>query len=337
MATPRAITTKAGRTWWYVAWSDAAGKTHQKALHTRDRVVALSRFADFCRKHGLKSGIAGPRGGFQDARRAFLDAVGLGAKAVTVAMVSRKLDAVADGLGEPWDDWTADAFRRWLDGKGWEPRTIQMHVHVARRFSKWARAEGFPCPDFAAGVKGPRVRVKRPRVHTPEQMRALLAEAEGHPLERAIHLACRGLSKGDLRTLDWGEVDLRGRRVLRDRQKSGEELPIPLEGRLLALLKSVPAAERVGRVNPAIAAELHAGNEDRALRIICRRAGVPECGWHLLRHSFATMLYAEGVGLPTIGRLLGHAQGSPMTLRYVTPDWKALTAAARKAEKRLAP
>lgn len=344
MASLRGIKTRTGRVWWYASWSDRAGKTHQKALGTTDPVVARALFAAFCREQGMPSraGAAGPKGDFHAARDAFLAAVRIGVRSpASEAFVRAKLDAVAAGMGsEGWGGWTADRFRRWLDQQAatrWDARTVQMHLGVARRFVRWARADGWPCPDFTAGLRPPRVRIERPEVFTPSQMHDLLGASEGHPLEVAVHLACRGLSKGDLRTLTWDEVDLRARRVMRlaGREKTGQPLPIPLEGRLLAVLRAVPASSRSGRVCPCIAEELHRGNEDRALRMLCRRAGVPESGWHRLRHSYATMLYAEGVDLPTIGRLLGHAPGSPVTQRYVHPDWEALRAAARAGERAL--
>ncbi len=337
MATIRWRRGKDGRLWASVIWKDGSRKQHAKALGTTDRVVARGLFGAWLRENGQASrlGLPGPPGDFAVAREAFLATVALGAASpASTAFVRSKVEAIEGGMGgTPWPAWTVDRFRRWLGAQAWKPRTVAMHVGVARRFIRWARAEGYPCPDFAAGVKAPRVRMERPDVLTPEQMRALLEKAEGHALELAVHLACRGLSKGDLRTLEWSEVDLKGARVLRDRAKTGEALPIPLEGRLLEVVKRVKV--RKGRVCPAVALEPHAGNEDRALRTLCRRADVPPCGWHRLRHSYATMLYAEGVDIPTLGRLLGHAPGSPVTLRYVHPDWEALRKAARKGEDRL--
>ena len=330
MATLRWRLGKDGRRWASVIWKEGR-RQRTKALGTTDPVLARAMLVQM--GYGAR-GLPGAVGDFPAAREAFLAGVTIGTASVQSArFVRSKLEAVERGMGEGWPGWTPDRFRRWLGAQGWAPRTVQMHVAVARRFIRWARAEGYPCPDFAAGIKAPRVRIERPEVLTPEQMRALLGAARGHALELAVHLACRGLSKGDIRTLDWAEVDVRGARVLRDRAKTGEALPIPLEGRLLEVVKG--AKVRKGRVCPGVALEPHAGNEDRALRMLCRRAGVPPCGWHRLRHSYATMLYAEGVDIPTLGRLLGHAPGSPVTLRYVHPDWDALREAARRGERRL--
>jgi integrase len=52
-----------------------------------------------------------------------------------------------------------------------------------------------------------------------------------------------------------------------------------------------------------------------AWRSICHRAGIAGVRIHDLRHTYASHLVSGGVGLPVIGRLLGHTQ-SATTLRY---------------------
>jgi integrase len=46
-----------------------------------------------------------------------------------------------------------------------------------------------------------------------------------------------------------------------------------------------------------------------------RKAGIPDCHIHDLRHSFASMAAASGASLPMIGKLLGHAHPQT-TARY---------------------
>jgi site-specific recombinase XerD len=75
----------------------------------------------------------------------------------------------------------------------------------------------------------------------------------------------------------------------------------------------------------------------RNLRDLYARAGVPrETGdlWHRLRHAFATGLCAAGADLATIGAAMGHAPGSPVTLRYVHPDIAQLRAAVEALDAR---
>jgi integrase len=49
----------------------------------------------------------------------------------------------------------------------------------------------------------------------------------------------------------------------------------------------------------------------RPWTLVCRRAGLEGLRLHDLRHSFASVAAAAGLGLPIIGKLLGHA--SPAT------------------------
>lgn len=52
-----------------------------------------------------------------------------------------------------------------------------------------------------------------------------------------------------------------------------------------------------------------------AIRRICKRTGVRVIHWHLLRHTFASHLAMEGVPIPVVQQLLGHANIT-MTMRY---------------------
>ena len=49
------------------------------------------------------------------------------------------------------------------------------------------------------------------------------------------------------------------------------------------------------------------------------RAGVKDVRIHNLRHTFASTALAAGQGLPMIGKLLGHTQGSDH--RAVRSSW----------------
>jgi len=47
----------------------------------------------------------------------------------------------------------------------------------------------------------------------------------------------------------------------------------------------------------------------------CQRAGIPPCGPHTLRHTFASRLVMAGVDLRTVQELLGH-KDIKQTMRY---------------------
>ena len=51
---------------------------------------------------------------------------------------------------------------------------------------------------------------------------------------------------------------------------------------------------------------IHERAFDRMLRAICKRSGIDECGAHVLRHTFASLLFRRGVEVKTVSDLLGH-------------------------------
>ena len=61
-----------------------------------------------------------------------------------------------------------------------------------------------------------------------------------------------------------------------------------------------------------------------AFRRACTAAGIADCTWHTLRHTFASHLIMAGVDLRTVQDLLGH-KTLEMTLRYshLAPAHKA--------------
>ena len=60
----------------------------------------------------------------------------------------------------------------------------------------------------------------------------------------------------------------------------------------------------------------------------CRRAGVPECGPHTLRHSLASGLLAAGASLPEIGEILRHSDPRTTAI-YAKADRAALAVLVR--------
>lgn len=64
------------------------------------------------------------------------------------------------------------------------------------------------------------------------------------------------------------------------------------------------------------------------VRQACRRAGVPECGPHTLRHSLASGLLAAGASLPEVGEILRHSDPRTTAI-YAKVDRTALAALVR--------
>jgi integrase len=186
-----------------------------------------------------------------------------------------------------------------------------------------------------AGVldAAPRVRpfkFQRPEIETldfdewPRMLEAAAKDGQG------MHAACllageAGLRLGEILALRWEDLDLVAGRLTVCRQlrkgfegtpKGGRRRVVPLTSAILSTLKSLPQVRR-GRVictpngEPVAEAALKHG-----IYRVCRRAGLPERGWHALRHSFATHLAHFGVNPWRLQAWLGHSTIN-MTMRYV--------------------
>jgi integrase len=150
-----------------------------------------------------------------------------------------------------------------------------------------------------------------------------LAETEGLPSEAdpgnrdaislfvlaAIKLLIlTGCRRGEILNLRWSEVDLENELLLLADSKTGAK-KVWLTAPALEVLSSLPrlgeyviAGADPNKPRPDI---------DRPWHRIRRYAGLQGLRLHDLRHSYASVGAASGMGLPVIGKLLGHA--SPAT------------------------
>ena len=116
----------------------------------------------------------------------------------------------------------------------------------------------------------------------------------------------------------WSQVDFeRGVIFLAD-SKTGKK-PIYLSAAALAVLAALPRIE--GNPHVIAGAKLGAPRADlkKPWTAVCRAAGLDGVRLHDLRHSFASFGAGASLGLPIIGKLLGHSQPST-TARYAHLD-----------------
>jgi integrase len=136
--------------------------------------------------------------------------------------------------------------------------------------------------------------------------------------------------------LKWDHVDLeRGMLFLAD-SKTGKKA-IVLNAPALDILAKLP------RVGAYVIAGQSAGSDDdkpradlnRPWRAIVKRANLNGLRIHDLRHTHASVGAGLGLGLPIIGKLLGHTQAST-TARYAHLDADPLRRASEHIGSRLA-
>lgn len=123
--------------------------------------------------------------------------------------------------------------------------------------------------------------------------------------------------------LRWAEVDEGRGLLLLSKSKTGRKA-IVLNAPALAVLAGLDRTEEhvIRGVNGLPRADLK-----KPWAAVCRAAGLEGLRIHDLRHSFASVGAGDGMGLPVIGKLLGHSQAAT-TQRYAHLDASPLRRAA---------
>jgi integrase len=124
--------------------------------------------------------------------------------------------------------------------------------------------------------------------------------------------------------LEWAHVDLERGLLLLPDSKTGRKT-IVLNAPALALLRDVDRSSAF--VVPGTTPDQPRSDLKRPWRAIQRHAGLSGVRIHDLRHTFASVGAGSSLGLPIVGKLLGHSQ-SATTARYAHLDADPLRRAA---------
>ncbi|HVT57080.1 MAG TPA: tyrosine-type recombinase/integrase [Thermoanaerobaculia bacterium] len=110
---------------------------------------------------------------------------------------------------------------------------------------------------------------------------------------------------------------------------------MPLGTAALELLASLPRYEGNPYVLPGEKPGSHLVEIAKTWQRLRKRAGLPDVRLHDMRHAFASIGAAAGLGLPVIGALLGHSQPAT-TARYAHLADDPLRAAADRISGEIA-
>jgi integrase len=117
---------------------------------------------------------------------------------------------------------------------------------------------------------------------------------------------------------EWSQVDF-GRRVLFLADSKTGRKPLYLSAGALEVLSALPRVEGNPHIIPGGKAGQPRSDLERPWTAIRKAAGLENVRIHDLRYTFASVGAAASMGLPLLGRLLGHTQPST-TNRYAHLD-----------------
>jgi integrase len=144
-------------------------------------------------------------------------------------------------------------------------------------------------------------------------------------------LVFTGARLGEVLGLRWEWIDFeRGEARLPDSKTGAKTLHLPPPA--LAILAELPRLDG----NPHVIAGAKEGaalvNLEKPWRAIRKAAGLDDVRLHDLRQAFASIAASSGMGLPIIGKMLGHTQAAT-TNRYAHLASDPVKAAAAVAGK----
>ena len=198
--------------------------------------------------------------------------------------------------------------------------TVNRELQVLKRMFnlaiEWGKTEVNP----VRRVRYLKEERKPDRVLSEEEQERLLASCASH-VRMAVLLALHtGMRLGKVLNLSWLDVNLRESFITVIKAKGGKMRSIPVNRVLRKALLEFRETAGKGKYlffNDRTGKPIQ--NIKTGFVQAVRRAGIPHCCFHDLRHTFATRLVMAGVDLATVSELLGHSS-IEMTMRYAHPS-----------------
>lgn len=196
-----------------------------------------------------------------------------------------------------------------------KPITLNYEIKTIRSIFKWGITRDLCAVNPAKNVQTLKVIDSQiPRFLTTEEIKSFLDHCNEEQYRIFFTFLNTGLRLGELLNLQWSDIDLKRKRLKVQKKtfwqpKSGER-ELPLNHEMAELLKNHRPKEfkTAGFVFP----HKDGGRIKKKLRQdvvnIAKRAGLEDLTKvHTFRHTFASHLVMRGVDLPTVQKLMGHA------------------------------
>jgi site-specific recombinase XerD len=196
--------------------------------------------------------------------------------------------------------------------------TVNLHLallkHVYTKAIEWGKVEKNP----AKPVKFFQANNARTRYLNDEEEAKLKAVFPLDHWDKVLVAIHTGMRRGEQFGLKWTSVNFETNVLTIPRSKHGEARHIPMNDRVVAILRTLPSRLKSPYVFPSKTNKtpLNANNfVNRVWVPIILEAGITDLHWHDLRHTFASRLVMAGVDLRTVQELMGY-KTITMTLRY---------------------
>lgn len=245
---------------------------------------------------------------------------------------------------------------------GQSPRSQQQARTLLSVALRAAEDQGLILDNPVRKVRNPQNRPKHIEPLTVHQVKKMLSTYEGTPLAARLHIALLcGLRQGEALGLEWGDIDFANQSltVTKQFQKiNNNYIQIPLKtfrshrtvifsvNTSLALQKHKEIIEQWKVSNPnwvpnnlvfpnrnGLPLGQRADYSDWQKCLI--NCNIPLKRLHDARHTAATLMYSQGVGIETISRALGHSSSSITSKLYVHNAEAPLRSAAEKLSELL--
>jgi integrase len=206
--------------------------------------------------------------------------------------------------------------------QGLNAKTINNHLMVLSKCLRTASDWDEPCS--LPKIKTLKVAPYSLDFLSEEETQKLLADQSNPTINEMIFVALRtGLRLGELRGLEWGDIDFERRILSVKRGLVRNEVTTPKNNQIRYIPLGDDVCEMLlkrkrdcGYVFLSERREpIAESSAPRLLKAVCKSAGIREAHWHLLRHTFASHLATKGVSIRIIQELLGHSTVA-MTMRY---------------------
>jgi integrase len=208
------------------------------------------------------------------------------------------------------------------------PATVLKVVALVKEMFKHAVQWGYLDANPAQYVERPRVEIEEMAILTPPQIRRLLDATKESVRTLLLCAVLTGMRRGELLGLKWEDVDLEGNRIHVRRSLWRGKLTTPKSRRSRRSLNLAPTLKAAlarlpsrfkgdGVFTSADGKPIDPDNfSHRDWARVLRGSKLPRIRFHDLRHTYASLLIAQGAHPKYIQAQLGHASIQTTLDRY---------------------